>query len=91
MSPLDGASLPLLALAILAAAPAEPNLLALESGVVFTETPANDGGSWSPESLLDDSPAQGWCSATGSTGPWAFVVELEQRSLLALVEVDSTW
>ena len=78
--------LPLLAL--LAAVP-ETNLLSLEAGTVIVQAPASWGGTWTPEALSDGDPATGWCNAMGLKGPYAFVYELEQRSMLSVLEVNN--
>ncbi len=78
--------LSLLAL-VLSAAP-DVNLLSLEAGGVAVETPPTWGGAWSVEAMVDGSASTGWCSASGAKGPFRFVFELEQRSLVTSVEVD---
>lgn len=76
-----------LLLLALAAVP-EANLLSLEAGTVVVQAPASWGGTWTPEALADGDAATGWCNAVGTKGPYAFVYELEQRSVLTSLEVN---
>lgn len=80
--------MPPLLFALLAATP-DVNLLSTEAGTMLVETPSNYGGHWGAESLTDENPAVGWCSAAEAKGPFRFTYELEQRSALAGVEVSN--
>jgi outer membrane protein OmpA-like peptidoglycan-associated protein len=79
----------MLALLLLAAVP-DSNLLSLEAGTVIVQAPASWGGTWTPEALADGDPATGWCNAVGTRAPYAFVYELEQRSMLGALEVNNS-
>lgn len=79
--------MPLL-LALLAATP-DVNMLSLEAGTVVVQAPPSWGGTWTPEALTDGDPATGWCSASGTKGPFSLVYELEQRAALTSVEVNN--
>ena len=79
--------MPLLLL-MLAAVP-ESNLLSLEAGTVVVQSPASWGGTWTPEALSDGDVGTGWCNAVGTKGPYVFVYELEQRSVLTSLEANN--
>lgn len=73
---------------VLLAAVPESNLLSLEAGTVVVQAPASWGGTWTPEALSDGDASTGWCNAVGTQGPYVFVYELEQRSVVTSLEVN---
>lgn len=78
-------------LAVLLAAPAtgeQVNLLSLHEGALPVVVPAHYSD-WSPEALLDDSPASGWACAEGTTTGNVFVFELAAEATLERFEFDT--
>lgn len=76
-------------LLLLAATAPDVNMLSLETGTVLVQSPPSWGGLWSPEALTDGDPATGWCSAVVTKGPFSFVYELEQRTVLTSLDVNN--
>lgn len=77
--------------AVLLAAPAtgeQVNLLSLHEGALPVVVPAHYGD-WTPEALLDESPASGWACPEGKTADNAFVFEMPAEATLERFEFDT--
>src|SRR5580692_1179529 len=71
--------------------PAESDLLSWGAGALVVQAPPSysDTGNWSPESLLDEIPATGWCTKQGDVTPKVFVFEMAEKSTITSLAFDT--